>query len=43
MQMEGANYVGLLGKVLADLDLSDMEKRWDLAGGKPLLMKDQNL
>jgi hypothetical protein len=40
MEMEGSNYVGLLGKILQNHDLTDIEKRWDLAGGKPLLAKE---
>ena len=40
MEMEGSNYVGLVGKILQNHDLADIEKRWDLAGGKPLLAKE---
>lgn len=43
MQLEGSKYVGLIDKVLGDLDVTDIEKRWDLANGKPLLAKEGNL
>lgn len=43
MQMEGSKYVGMIGTILKGLDLSDIEKRWDLANGKPLLAKDGKL
>ena len=39
MDMEGSTYVGLVGKILGQLDMADIEKRWDLANGKPLLAK----
>jgi hypothetical protein len=29
--------VGLIGKILSSHDLTDIERRWDLAEGKPLL------
>ena len=42
--MEGSTYVGLLAKGLEGLDLSDIEKRWDLTvGNKPLLAKEGSL
>jgi hypothetical protein len=40
MDMEGSTYAGLVGKVLSKVDLTDIEKRWDLANGKPLLAKE---
>jgi len=43
MQMEGSKYVGLVGKILGELDMTDIEKRWDLADGKPLLAKEGKL
>lgn len=39
LEMEGSTYVGLVGQILEGLDLTDIEKRWDLAGGKPLLAR----
>jgi hypothetical protein len=40
LEMEGSNYVGLVGKALQGLDLADIEKRWDLTEGEqPLLAK----
>jgi hypothetical protein len=43
MQMEGSNYVGLVSKILKNHDLTDIEKRWDLANGKPLLAVEGEL
>ncbi|MFK7813584.1 MAG: DUF4038 domain-containing protein [Maribacter sp.] len=43
MQMEGSKYVGIIGKILKGLDLSDIEKQWDLANNKPLLAKEGEL
>ncbi len=43
LQMEGATYVGNVGKILRGLDITDMEKRWDLSHGKPLLVKESEL
>ncbi|MBQ4913360.1 DUF4038 domain-containing protein [Maribacter sp. MMG018] len=43
MAMEGSMYVGLVGKILKDYDLTDIEKRFDLAQGKPLLAKKDQL
>ena len=40
MALEGSKYVGLVGKILDGYDLADIEKRWDLAKGKPLLAKE---
>ncbi|MEM9142710.1 MAG: DUF4038 domain-containing protein [Bacteroidota bacterium] len=40
MQIEGSQYVGLIGKILKGIDLKDIEKRWDLAQGRPLLAKE---
>ncbi len=39
MKMEGSIYVGFLTKALGGLDFADIEKRWDLSDGKPLLAK----
>ena len=40
MDMSGSTYVGLVGKILQDYDLTDIEKRTDLvADGKPILAK----
>ncbi|MEM7654700.1 MAG: DUF4038 domain-containing protein [Bacteroidota bacterium] len=43
MQMEGSIHVGLVGQILEGYQLTDIEKRWDLAGGKPLLAKEGEL
>ena len=43
MQMEGSTYVGHMGRILDGLDMADIEKRWDLAGGKPLLAREGEL
>ncbi len=43
MKMEGSEYVGHVSKALEGLDFADIEKRWDLAGGKPLLAKEGKL
>ena len=43
LKMEGATFVGLVGKILGPLDLTDIEKRWDLSNGKPLLAKEGTL
>ena len=43
MAMEGSGYVGLVGKILKGLDMTDIEKRWDLADGNPLLMREGEL
>jgi len=43
LDMQGSTYVGLVAKVLGGLDLADIEKRWDLANGKPLLAKEGTL
>jgi hypothetical protein len=43
MQMKGSTYVGLVGKILEGIDMTDLEKRWDLAQGKPLLAKEGRL
>ncbi len=40
INMEGSKYVGLVGKILGNIDLTDIERRWDLAGGNPLLAKE---
>ena len=39
MDMEGSTYVGLVGRILEGLDLTDIEKRWEWANGQPLLAK----
>ncbi|MBD0779754.1 DUF4038 domain-containing protein [Maribacter sp. ANRC-HE7] len=43
LQLEGATYVGLVGEITKHLDITDIEKRWDLADGKPLLAKEGEL
>ena len=43
MKMDGATYVGLVAKILGPLELTDIEKRWDLTNGKPLLAKEGTL
>ena len=43
LHLEGSTFVGLIGKIAKNLDLSDIEKRWDLAEGKPLLVKEDQL
>ena len=40
LSLEGSTYVGLVGKILRNLDLKDIEKRWGLANGQPLLAKE---
>ncbi len=40
LQLEGATYVGLVGKILNNFDLIDVQKKWGLANGKPLLAKE---
>ncbi len=40
MALEGSKHVGLVGKILDGYDLTDIEKRWDLAKAKPLLAKE---
>jgi hypothetical protein len=43
LYMEGSVYAGIVGKILAPIDMTNIEKRWDLAGGKPLLAKPRSL
>ena len=43
MRLEGSKYVGLVGKILGEIDMTDIEKRWDLANGEPLLAKEGSL
>jgi hypothetical protein len=43
IQLPGSVYVGYLGKALAGLDITDIEKRPDLAGGKYCLAKPGEL
>lgn len=43
LQLEGATYVGILGQLTKDLNIKDIQKRWDLAEGKPLLAKEGEL
>jgi len=40
LKLKGSEYVGLVGKILGDLDWTDIQKRWDLANGRPLLAKE---
>jgi hypothetical protein len=39
MELEGSLYVGYVGRALSGMNFADMEKRPDLAGGKPCLAK----
>lgn len=43
IQLPGANYVGYLGKALEGLDITDIEKHHELAGGKLCLAKPGKL
>ena len=43
LHLEGSTYVGLIGKILGNIDMSRIEKRWDLADGKPLLADEGRL
>lgn len=43
MEMEGSVYAGMPGKILSDIDMTNIERRWDLADGKPLLAKPGSL
>jgi hypothetical protein len=43
LYMEGSVYAGMIGKILSSIDMTNIEKRWDLAGGKPLLAKPGSL
>ncbi len=43
LDMEGSAHVGRMGLILQGLDVTDIEKRWDLAGGNPLLAKEGEL
>ena len=44
MQQEGAQYVGLVSKALGNLNIADIEKRWDLTtNNQPLLAKEGEL
>ena len=43
LYMEGSVYAGMVGKILSSIDMTNIEKRWDLAGGKPLLAKPGSL
>ncbi|MGB5356049.1 MAG: DUF4038 domain-containing protein [Eudoraea sp.] len=40
MEMSGATYVGLFGKILSPYNTEGLERRWDLALNKPLLAKE---
>lgn len=40
LTMEGSAHVGRVGHILKGFDLTDIEKRWDLTEGKPLLAKE---
>lgn len=37
LSLEGSTYVGLVSKAFDGYDYNNLEKRWDLADGKPLL------
>lgn len=43
LELEGSEFVGLVGKILHGLDMTDIQKRWELANGKPLLAKEGEL
>ncbi len=43
MEMEGSVYAGMPGKILSDIDMTNIERRWDLADGNPLLAKPGSL
>lgn len=44
LEMEGSTYVGLIAKALEGLDITDIEKRWDLTEkDQPLLAKEGKL
>ncbi|MEO1012963.1 MAG: DUF4038 domain-containing protein [Bacteroidota bacterium] len=43
LKLEGSRYVGLVAKILKGLELKDIQKRWDLAKGRPLLAKEGEL
>ncbi|MEO9891931.1 DUF4038 domain-containing protein [Aurantibacter sp.] len=43
MELEGSIYVGMVGKILSDYNLTDIQKRWDLSNNKPLLAKEGEL
>lgn len=43
LKLEGSTYVGLIGKIMKDIPVRDIEKRWDLSEGKPLLAKTDKL
>jgi len=43
LYMEGSIYAGMVGKILSSIDMANIEKRWDLADGKPLLAKPGSL
>ncbi len=40
LHLDGATYAGTVGKILKGVDFTDIQKRWDMANGKPLLMKE---
>jgi hypothetical protein len=41
LELEGGKYAGFVSKAFQGFDFADMEKRWDLAEGKPLLTKER--
>ena len=43
IELEGSLYVGLVSRAFAELDFADMQKRWDLADGKPCLAAEGRL
>ena len=43
MDLEGSTYVGLLGKILDGFDITDIERRHDMAGGALFLAKPGKL
>ena len=43
IELPGSTYAALLGKILAGRNTTDIEKRWDLSDGKPLLAREGKL
>ena len=44
MEMEGSIYVGIVGQILRQFDMTDIQKRWDLTtNNQPLLAKQGEL
>lgn len=43
LDLSGSTYVGLVGQILGDYDLTDIEKQWHVAGGIPTLVQGDEL